>query len=167
MKEKVLKIHEYLQNLSKIKLILCMVTFNVVMFVFFSVCSMLYDIFLAPKIGIDIVNMRGYFLTSIIVLMPMLVLFLSQVLNITYQSFWIDKRIRICIISSLIFSILHSSSLFDLLYGIVLGLVMAYIYIINLGKTSSAAKIAIPIFLISNVITSIVTWLIVQIVVKL
>lgn len=154
------RINNYLKNLSTIRFIIIIVLLTFLIFIPLSPLFDLYEEYVGEMGGpVDLVS--GTLLYTVIVgsiLAPLIETLIFQYAVIEKLSsikILKGKNIVVSIISAALFGISHSYSYLYIFYGFIIGLLLAYAYLIYKKKNFSAFWVVFWIHCIRNTITTI------------
>ncbi|MGK0469095.1 CPBP family glutamic-type intramembrane protease [Clostridium sp.] len=157
-------INNYFQGLSTLKFIIIMVLVTGLVIIPFIPLFYLYEKYIGQMGGADSIKEASLLSTIIVasIIGPIVETFIFQYGIIEILSsikIFKEKNIIIAIISSLIFGFSHSYSYLYIFYGFIIGLLLAYSYLIYKKKNFSAFWVIFWIHCIRNTISTILFYM--------
>ncbi|WP_026895490.1 CPBP family intramembrane glutamic endopeptidase [Clostridiisalibacter paucivorans] len=152
------KIHNYLKTLSPVKFIVLIVVFTYLIFIPLIPLFYLYEKYIGSMnapVSITRTSLLAQFITvSIVAPIIETLIFQYGVIEILSSiNYFKGKNIIIVIVSALIFGISHSYSVLYIFFGFIIGLLLAYSYILYKKKDFSAFGVVFWIHCIRNFIS--------------
>lgn len=157
LKDNIKRIHNYLQKLSILRFIILMVLLTYVLIIPFIPVFYFYEKYIGSMGGADNLKEMSIVLKIVIasIVGPLIETTIFQygvIEKLSSTKRFKHKKITISIVSALLFGISHSYSCLYVFYAFLIGLLLAYSYLIYRDKDISAFWVVFSIHCIRNTI---------------
>lgn len=152
------KVHNYLENLSRVKFIFMIVLFTYLVFMPLILLFYLGEKYIglmggATNITRSSLLVEGIGVTIVAPILETLIFQYGVIEILNHISYFKGKNLVIAIISAILFGVVHSYSVLYMFFGFIIGLLLAYSYILYKKKSFSAFWVVFWIHCIRNSIS--------------
>ncbi|NFN86357.1 CPBP family intramembrane metalloprotease [Clostridium sporogenes] len=151
-------INDKMFNLSKSKFIFTILLLNFIISVLFTPIEIFYETYVGSMGGVDIKNFKILFIRAVIIA-PLEETLIYQMGVI--KLFSLNKKIKnnkliLIIISAIFFGLAHAYSILYIFYGFIIGIPLAYSFIVYEEKEKSGFWVTVIIHSLMNLTTFVI-----------